>query len=223
MSIETLNAVEPVLSLTPLREYHQPAGGVRLPRCYGFRLTNPKAVMYAVLTNNWGAPVGRKTIRDGTWYPGKTGPWWIETWGDPAGDPSLLACDVEIATALDDKPPATTTGSQAGPIEVTLSGQQVQVAADPTISKVYGTPVAGAAGSIVLDGTDKQVATVAARQLQLTAVDGDAFIAIDGDSTFPVNRLLILMGTSIMLKAGLALHATQGPAVGGTLYYAQLA
>ena len=46
---------------------------------------------------------------------------------------------------------------------------------------------------------------------------------VDGLATDPANRILLQTGASMMLRAGAALHATQGPAVGGSLYFSQLA
>lgn len=220
--IDTLNDVEPILSPTPTRTFHPPAGGIRLPACFGFRVTNAKCILYAVITNAFGWPVDRVTVRDGTWYPRRTGRWWLEAVGALGGDASALAVDVEYATSAKDLPPATAPGSVAAPVTVTLSSGNVQVAADPTLAKVYGTPVVGGSGAIVLGAGNQQVATVAGRMLQLTAVDGDAFYAIDGDSTVAANKILLQAGATAMVKAGAALHASQGPNAGGTLYFAQL-
>lgn len=95
---------------------------------------------------------------------------------------------------------------------------------------IYNPPVAGASGKIALDGTDKTVTlngTGSAglpRVLALTAQGGDAFWAIGADATASsnANAAILLDGSTVVvfLPGGApVLHATQGPAQGGNLYY----
>lgn len=95
--------------------------------------------------------------------------------------------------------------------------------ADAALTKVYGAPVAGAQAVRALGAGDDNIVTVPGRQVQLTAVNGDAMYAVDADSTNPANGVLLQAGSSVMVRAGAAIHFSQGPNVGGSIYVAQFA
>lgn len=102
----------------------------------------------------------------------------------------------------------------------------MSTASDSAILKLYSPPVLGGSGSLALDGTDKSVAVTRGRMVLVTAKGGDAFLAIGGDSTVAANQTILLDGSVMAIMIPFApvpgdgaLHATQGPAAGGTLYY----
>lgn len=235
MSIETLEKVPPVLSPDPMRDYHPPAGGWRLPACFAYRLRSPTVTYVVVETSLEGAPVRRTKVANGEWIPRPKGigPWWIEATGVLGGDPTPLAVDVELATELDDAlPSGAANGSDASPVPVSVLSQaapfQVSAAAafpvtDALEAQTLAKPAAGGSGSIGLNAADQNVATTPGTILELVALGGSAFVAIDTDSTVAADRMLVLANERVKVRAGNALHATQGPAAGGTLYYAQRA
>jgi hypothetical protein len=151
------------------------------------------------------------------WQFEETGPRWrIEAISAAGADAQRFAYAVET---LDDPAaahpiPANVTNNVALNVPPAVT--------DSTLAKAYGKPAVGGSGAIVLDGTDKSAATTPGRLLQLTAVGGDAFYAVDADSTIAANKVLILDGQSAVVTAGNFIHATQGPNVGGSLYFAQL-
>jgi hypothetical protein len=197
-------------------------------------------VTYVVVeTSHEGAPVRRTKVDNGEWIPRSKGigPWWIEATGALGGDPTPFVVDVEFATEPDDTlPSGASGGSDASPVPVSVLGTVALAGNVPVVNppggalattdelerKALAMPAAGGSGSIVLNAGDQNVATTPGTVLELVAVGGPAFVA-PTDATNAANRMLVQSGERVRVIATAALHATQGPAAGGTLHYAQRA
>ena len=99
---------------------------------------------------------------------------------------------------------------------------QVMFRADRAMSQLYGRPVRGAAGWIVLGATSQPFTLRGGLLYVLTVVGGDCLFAIDAPAD-SANVQIMVAGTSMALTPGAAgrepvLNVIQGPAVGGTLY-----